>query len=513
MIAPLVTFLPGAALTMAVVELSAAEMITGASRLVAGSVQLLLLAFGITGAAQVVGLPSADALVDTPATQVGWWAPWLGVLLVGIGNYLYFSAPPRSLGWLCLVLYVAWIGQYLGDLAFGGYLSGFVGAIVMTPVAYLVERRPSGPPALVSFLPAFWLLVPGALGLIGVTEYLGKDAVAGVQDFLGAVGSMVAIGLGVLCGYPLYRSLARSLGWLQELGPAESSLRRGGRTCLTRQRQLGFMRRASAAATPRPRVAAVAVHRRAPPTTPARPRPPAAAEASSPRPVASASFSASTAATSSCSRLRSWTARLRRCSSDARSASSSHRRVRSTRAARSGGHDRARWPASCAVRTNGSCVPVVVRVSRSSAPASASQADLLRDLQISQTAASPTTTTTSSVQPRAPNPWDSAAAGVPAVDDADAVVGASASADVLGGVVAGDVGGAADVGTRVDVGVAALVWGDRVGAVAVMLAGSVTLGAGAGALGRGAGRRNAPAAGVATAEPEDQTKHEPCQQP
>jgi hypothetical protein len=72
----------------------------------------------------------------------------------------------------------------LGDQALGGYLSGFV----------------------------------GALGLIGVTEYLGKDALAGVQDFLGAVGSMVAIGLGVLCDYPLYRSLARTLGWLQEFG-------------------------------------------------------------------------------------------------------------------------------------------------------------------------------------------------------------------------------------------------------------------------------------------------------
>jgi uncharacterized membrane protein YjjP (DUF1212 family) len=218
MIAPLVTFLPGAALTMAVVELSAAEMVSGASRLVAGSVQLLLLAFGITGAAQVVGLPPADELVDAPTNLLGWWAPWFGVLLVGVGNYLYFSAPPRSLGWLCLVLYAASIGQYLGDQAFGGYLSGFVGAIVMTPVAYLVERLPSGPPALVSFLPAFWLLVPGALGLIGMTEYLGEDAIAGVQDFLGALESMVAIALGVLCGYPLYRSLARSLGWLQELG-------------------------------------------------------------------------------------------------------------------------------------------------------------------------------------------------------------------------------------------------------------------------------------------------------
>jgi len=47
---------------MAVVKLSAAEMITGASRLVAGTLRLLLLGFGIVGAVQVVGLPSADAL-------------------------------------------------------------------------------------------------------------------------------------------------------------------------------------------------------------------------------------------------------------------------------------------------------------------------------------------------------------------------------------------------------------------------------------------------------------------
>jgi uncharacterized membrane protein YjjB (DUF3815 family) len=211
MVAPLVTFLPGAALTMAVVEISAAQMVTGASRLVTGALQLLLLGFGIIGAAQVVGLPSPDDLAGTP---LGPWAPPLGVLVVGVGSYLYHSAPPRSLGWLCLVLYAGWIGQYLGSQIFGSYLSGFVGAIVMTPLAYLVERLPSGPPALVTFLPAFWMLVPGALSLTGITEYLGHDAVAGIQDLLGALGSMIAIALGVLCGYPLYRALERSAGRL-----------------------------------------------------------------------------------------------------------------------------------------------------------------------------------------------------------------------------------------------------------------------------------------------------------
>jgi uncharacterized membrane protein YjjP (DUF1212 family) len=215
MIAPLVTFLPGAALTMSVVELSAGEMITGASRLVAGTLQLLLLAFGITAATQVVKLPTADVLIDSPQNLIGWWAPWLGVLIVGVGTYLYHSAPHRSLPWLLVVLTVAWIGQFIGNQLFGGYLSGFFGALAMTPVAYFVERRPSGPPALVSFLPAFWLLVPGALGLIGVTEYLDQDTIAAAEDLFGTVWSMIAIALGVLCGYPLYRSLARSLGWIR----------------------------------------------------------------------------------------------------------------------------------------------------------------------------------------------------------------------------------------------------------------------------------------------------------
>jgi uncharacterized membrane protein YjjB (DUF3815 family) len=63
----------------------------------------------------------------------------------------------------------------------------------------------------VSFLPGFWLLVPGALSLIGVTEYLSRDTVDATQDLIGAAGSMVSVALGVLCGHPLYRSLRRSL--------------------------------------------------------------------------------------------------------------------------------------------------------------------------------------------------------------------------------------------------------------------------------------------------------------
>lgn len=208
LIAPLVTFLPGSVLTIAVVELAAGEMITGASRLVSGTLQLLLLAFGIVAAAQVVGLPTGDHLATDSSNVLGWWAPWLGVLVFGLGAFVYFSAPPRTAWWLLLVLFSAWTAQKIGSEALGGYLSGFVGGLVMTLVAYAVERRPTGPAALVSFLPGFWLLVPGALGLIGVTEYIGADRVAGIQDFLGTVGAIIAIALGVLCAYPINESLS-----------------------------------------------------------------------------------------------------------------------------------------------------------------------------------------------------------------------------------------------------------------------------------------------------------------
>ncbi len=208
LIAPLVTFLPGGVLTTATVELASGEMVAGASRLVFGAVQMLLLAFGIVAGAELVGLPSEAVLGDNPANLLGWWAPWLGVILFAIAVSVYFSAPPGALRWLTVVLLAAWTGQVLGDVLFGGEVSGFFGALVMTPVALAVARLPGGPPSQVTFLPAFWLLVPGALGLIGVTQIIGNPAAAGVDDLLKPVGAVVSIALGVLCGVLLFRAIA-----------------------------------------------------------------------------------------------------------------------------------------------------------------------------------------------------------------------------------------------------------------------------------------------------------------
>ena len=67
LVAPaLVTFLPGATLTIATIELASDQIVSGASRLVWGVSQLLLLAFGV-----FVGLSLVGTVDASGAQQVG----------------------------------------------------------------------------------------------------------------------------------------------------------------------------------------------------------------------------------------------------------------------------------------------------------------------------------------------------------------------------------------------------------------------------------------------------------
>ena len=200
LIAPLVILLPGALLTTSVIELVTGQMISGAGRLAAGAAQLVLLGLGILAAAALVGIPAID-VTDAPS-PLGPAGPWVAVAVFGIGIVLNQCARPTSLGWIILVLYVAYGAQVLGGLMFGGVLSAFVGAAAMTPVAAFVARQRTGPPMIVSFTPAFWLLVPGALGLVGVAALLHGDT-SGMSVVTTTVETMVAIAVGVMVGRAL----------------------------------------------------------------------------------------------------------------------------------------------------------------------------------------------------------------------------------------------------------------------------------------------------------------------
>lgn len=225
LIPPLLTYLPGGTLTLGMVELAYGDMVSGASRLMTGLVQLVLLAFGLAAGAALLGA-KPDDLVKA-ASEIGAvpWAPWLGVLVFGLGVYVHFSAPRDSLPWVLLVLLAASLAQRLAAAAFGGEISGFFGMLVATPLAYLIQTRLGGPPAMVTFLPSFWVVVPGALGLLSVTRML-SDRAAGIEGLTTVLFVVASVALGTLVGASLFRLVtaevgrmlrrARRLRWLRE---------------------------------------------------------------------------------------------------------------------------------------------------------------------------------------------------------------------------------------------------------------------------------------------------------
>jgi uncharacterized membrane protein YjjB (DUF3815 family) len=211
LIPPLITFLPGGMLTTAMLELADRHPIAGATRLVAGATQVALLVFGIVVGQTLVGLPTEQAFAQRTENLLGWWGPWLGPLVFAVGIHLHFVGPRRSLPWLCLIVYVAWVGERAGNHVMGGYLGGFAGATVMTIVAFWLDRVPAAPSFLVLFLPAFWLLVPGVLAVVGLTELVGNDLSVALLDLSTAAFTIVSIALGVLVGAAVSQATRRGV--------------------------------------------------------------------------------------------------------------------------------------------------------------------------------------------------------------------------------------------------------------------------------------------------------------
>ena len=203
---PLAVLLPGALIVTGMSELAAGAMVAGTSRLVFGTVQLLLFSAGILAAARVIGLP-AQELANVRVDELGAWAPWVGLVLLGVGVCLNLSAPAAVLPFILGLLALTFLAQTGGQEAYGAAFGGFAGGLTAALGAAIVQWR-GGPPSLVVFLPSFWLLVPGSLGLIGTTQ-IATDTGDGFVTASGAIAVIVAIALGVLVGSAVARVLSR----------------------------------------------------------------------------------------------------------------------------------------------------------------------------------------------------------------------------------------------------------------------------------------------------------------
>ncbi len=202
---PLAPLLPGALMVTGMSELAAGHMQAGTSRLAYGTVQLGLFAVGLLAATAALQVPP-ELMANVRVDDIGAWAAPAGLLLIALGICLAESVELAMLPWVLLVLLMAfgaqWGGHALGSAAVGGFL----GAIAAGLGASAVERLRPNSARLVVFLPAFWLLVPGSLGLIGVTT-LVADPTRSLATGLGVAAVICAIALGLLVGSSLGMAL------------------------------------------------------------------------------------------------------------------------------------------------------------------------------------------------------------------------------------------------------------------------------------------------------------------
>ncbi|MGB4137682.1 MAG: threonine/serine exporter family protein [Microbacterium sp.] len=195
--APIAILVPGALITNALLELTATDIVTGASRLMYGLIMLAFMAAGVFAGAALTGLriDSASAALVGETVQLstdrgGWEAlpplgfAWIGVVLLAIGIGLAFGSGFR----LTIVCVVVMLGTYavlsmLGPLV-GSVVATGLAATLLFLAARVLERITLAVPATVSFQPAFLLLVPGTVGLVALASFDAQALASAPMIFL-----------------------------------------------------------------------------------------------------------------------------------------------------------------------------------------------------------------------------------------------------------------------------------------------------------------------------------------
>ena len=198
--APLVVLIPGATITTGVVELAAGDVVSGGGRFVSGLILWATLAVGIAAGAALTG-DRTGSTTDPPTAQLAGWVSWPAVLVLAVGVGLFFDASWSLTAVLVVVLLATYGVVALAQTVAAGPVASGIAAAVMLPALRLLEVLRPGWPAAVTFRPAFWLLVPGSLGLVAISRYAAGDAAPTADVLLaGVVATVVAIAVGVQIG-------------------------------------------------------------------------------------------------------------------------------------------------------------------------------------------------------------------------------------------------------------------------------------------------------------------------
>jgi uncharacterized membrane protein YjjB (DUF3815 family) len=194
-LAALVILLPGHSLTVAMTELATRNLIAGTARLMSAVIVLLELVIGVA-----LGDKGANALVHVrigipgPLPEL---ANWVALVASSLGVSVLVQAQPRAFGWILGGCVVGYVGSRYGTAVLGPQMGVMLGAFALGVVSNLYARLLDRPAQVVS-VPAMLLLVPGSMGLRGMTSLLDKETLTGIETVFAMFIVATAIVAGLL---------------------------------------------------------------------------------------------------------------------------------------------------------------------------------------------------------------------------------------------------------------------------------------------------------------------------
>jgi uncharacterized membrane protein YjjP (DUF1212 family) len=190
----LVVLVPGLRVTVALTELTAGHVVSGASRLAGAATVFLMLGIGVA-----LGRGAIEALLPAPALAVPGASPLWDALALAVAPLtlvVLFEARARDTGWIWVTGVLAFTVARLTTEVMGPVAGSFGGALVAGLIGNAISRRHIAPAAVVQ-VPGMMLLVPGVLGLRSINAFVASDALGGIGGLfsVGVMASALAAGL------------------------------------------------------------------------------------------------------------------------------------------------------------------------------------------------------------------------------------------------------------------------------------------------------------------------------
>lgn len=183
-LATIIIFIPGLALTVALSELAARDLISGTARVMDAVMVMFKLYFGaVLGFAlgeacwgPVTSIKSPDPIFLLPE-----WSSWVGVLILSFCLMVIFKIRLKDAPWGIIAGFIAHGSSLIASAYFGIVLGTFFAALIIGIYANLYARWLNAPAAMV-LLQGIVILVPGSKIYMGLNTAISGQEIIHIEQ-------------------------------------------------------------------------------------------------------------------------------------------------------------------------------------------------------------------------------------------------------------------------------------------------------------------------------------------